>query len=311
MNCVICGTQMIQEPYEGVIIDRCPQCGGAWVDWGELGPIVQRRQVKFGMDKRVEQLAQAQEDQAPEQARQCPQCGKQMRRFNYAVTSGVFLDRCPDKHGIWLDPGELEQVQVVMEEFDREYSMAGPQEGPPVPGAKMCPRCDIPLHEMTYEGVVLDRCEKCGGTWCDEQELAEVVRIQHEQFSEDDFAEIRAEEEAAAVTTEEKIPDQYPCLVCGRMMNRMNYQYTSGIIIDRCPVGHGVWLDSSELGKVQVFSERWEAAGHEVAAKYQKALTQANAESERRMAEGIKEIKVSRLGVVNRFFQDLARRGVL
>ncbi len=179
--------------------------------------------------------------EGPEEPRHCPVCGQQMQRFNYAINTGVFLDRCPQKHGIWLDPGELEQVQIVMEEFDREYDMASSEEAPEVHGAKVCPRCDVPLAEFTYENVTLDRCPKCGGAWLDGEELAEVVATQHQQFSDDEFAEIRAEEQAAAVTTEEKIPDAYPCLICGRMMNRMNYQYTSGIIIDRCPVGHGVW----------------------------------------------------------------------
>jgi len=311
MQCVLCGVEMIPENYEGVIIDRCPDCGGVWVGQGELGPIIEGRQVEFAMDQRVEKLAEVGKDEGPEEPRHCPVCGQQMQRFNYAINTGVFLDRCPQKHGIWLDPGELEQVQIVMEEFDREYDMASSEEAPEVHGAKVCPRCDVPLAEFTYENVTLDRCPKCGGAWLDGEELAEVVATQHQQFSDDEFAEIRAEEQAAAVTTEEKIPDAYPCLICGRMMNRMNYQYTSGIIIDRCPVGHGVWLDSAELGKVQVFSERWAGKTDELAARYQSALAAAKAQSEKRIEEGIKEIKVSRVGPINRLFQNLARRGVL
>ena len=42
----------------------------------------------------------------------CPKCGDQMQTFQYAVNSGVLLDRCPNRHGLWLDPGELEQVHV-------------------------------------------------------------------------------------------------------------------------------------------------------------------------------------------------------
>lgn len=98
------------------------------------------------------------------------------------------------------------------------------------------------------------------------------------------------------------------CVICGTQMGQEPYE---GVIIDRCPVGHGVWLDSRELGKVQVFSERWEVVADEVAAKYQNALAQAKAESEKRIEEGIKKIKVSRVGAVNRFVQHLARRGVL
>ncbi len=61
---------------------------------------------------------------------------------------------------------------------------------------------------------------------------------------------------------------------------------------------------------MQVFSERWEAAADEVTVKYQSALA-AKAENEREIDKGIKEIKVSRVGPINRLFQNLARRGVL
>ena len=37
-------------------------------------------------------------------------------------------------------------------------------------------------------------------------------------------------------------------------MLRFNYQYSSGIFIDRCEQ-HGVWLDAGELKKIQIFAE--------------------------------------------------------
>ncbi len=36
MHCVHDGAQMRKELIEGVIIDRCPECGGVWFDGGEL-----------------------------------------------------------------------------------------------------------------------------------------------------------------------------------------------------------------------------------------------------------------------------------
>ncbi len=49
----------------------------------------------------------------------------------------------------------------------------------------------------------------------------------------------------------------------------------------------------------------------EVAARYQSAMAAAKAESEREIDADIKEIKVSRVGPINRLLQNLARRGVL
>ena len=39
-------------------------------------------------------------------ARSCPACSKSMDNFKFEET-GVWVDACPDNHGIWLDRGEL------------------------------------------------------------------------------------------------------------------------------------------------------------------------------------------------------------
>lgn len=38
-----------------------------------------------------------------------------------------------------------------------------------------CPRCDGKLHELTYEEVKIDRCDKCQGIWLDSGELERIV----------------------------------------------------------------------------------------------------------------------------------------
>ncbi|HEV8149578.1 MAG TPA: zf-TFIIB domain-containing protein [Gemmatimonadales bacterium] len=37
----------------------------------------------------------------------CPKCGASLLT---EMLHGVRVDRCPDCHGIWLDPGEVEQL---------------------------------------------------------------------------------------------------------------------------------------------------------------------------------------------------------
>ncbi len=34
-----CETKLAQEPFQAIVIDRCPTCGGVWLDPGELGEI--------------------------------------------------------------------------------------------------------------------------------------------------------------------------------------------------------------------------------------------------------------------------------
>lgn len=42
-KCPVCKTDMYEIERRGVIIDRCPECLGIWLDKGELDKIVERR----------------------------------------------------------------------------------------------------------------------------------------------------------------------------------------------------------------------------------------------------------------------------
>jgi len=38
-----------------------------------------------------------------------------------------------------------------------------------------CPKCGMDLMEITYEGVTLDRCVSCAGTWFDAGEMEHLM----------------------------------------------------------------------------------------------------------------------------------------
>ena len=40
-----------------------------------------------------------------------------------------------------------------------------------------------------------------------------------------------------------------PCVVCGQLMNRINYGHSSGVIVDVCR-DHGIWFDADELARI-------------------------------------------------------------
>jgi len=39
-----------------------------------------------------------------------------------------------------------------------------------------CPRCDGRLQEKTFEQVLIDTCDKCGGVWLDSGELEQLMK---------------------------------------------------------------------------------------------------------------------------------------
>jgi Zn-finger nucleic acid-binding protein len=121
-----------------------------------------------------------------------------------------------------------------------------------------CARCGskAKLKPEFYEGVEIDRCPSCKGVWLDDKELTKIVSLQQEKFS---TALIDSTLKAAfkGVTEEEKKTKEH-CPKCSEIMHPVNYSYSSGIVIDRCPQAHGVWLDFKELEKIQSHGEHWE-----------------------------------------------------
>lgn len=258
MICPSCHTTMQASPYEEVSIASCPKCQATWLDHAEIHKIIQTRAKDFSESERLAAIRQRGSDKRGQRSLHCPICQDQMLQLEYAVNSKVYLDRCPRNHGLFLDGGELEQVQIVMEEI-LKYSMASKSlDAVEADGALRCPRDGKLLAKSTYETETIDRCSTCGGVWCDDEELGRIVRCRVNKFSLDQEPDLIPDGKSAVLASGLELIDSLNCLVCGNTMRRVNYLYNSGIIIDRCTDAHGVWLDQSELERIQIFVERWD-----------------------------------------------------
>ncbi len=101
----------------GVVVDRCDECGGVWLDLGELENLTEapahaprRSPEELRAAAKVPQEATAPHTVREFEYRKCPICAALMHRRNFAGSSGVVVDECPT-HGVYLDPGELEAIQ--------------------------------------------------------------------------------------------------------------------------------------------------------------------------------------------------------
>ena len=113
-----------------------------------------------------------------------------------------------------------------------------------------CPRCHLPLRREEYEGVEIDLCDSCWGTWLDSGELAEILESQELEFSDEE-----SERVLSLMTASKPGPrGQLLCPRCGSFMEQLAYSGTVELVIDRCPKD-GVWLDAGELKKAQVLAE--------------------------------------------------------
>lgn len=106
MDCPTCRNAMITLELAKVEIDHCVECGGIWLDAGELELLMDNSQ------KAASLLESFQE--APSQAekpRKCPICDKKMAKIVVGAGSPILLlDKCRRGDGLWFDSGELQDV---------------------------------------------------------------------------------------------------------------------------------------------------------------------------------------------------------
>lgn len=104
MNCPVCNDPMLILELNQVEIDSCFNCGGIWLDKGELEILieneVERKKLldSFKLHNKVK-----------EKKLKCPACRKKMLKVETGNTNTI-IDKCPNEHGIWFDKGELEKV---------------------------------------------------------------------------------------------------------------------------------------------------------------------------------------------------------
>jgi Zn-finger nucleic acid-binding protein len=102
----------------------------------------------------------------------------------------------------------------------------------------LCPACKEPLIAFELEGVEIDHCVACGGTWLDAGELeliAELASVTPGPLSE------------ALETAGQGTRTRRRCPRCRRKLRAVRIGRDTTVEVDRCPLGHGIWFDAGEL----------------------------------------------------------------
>jgi Zn-finger nucleic acid-binding protein len=106
--------------YEGQQVHFCGTCWGYWLTRIQLDQITSGVTYRFG--KREAKTIGQSHDSGGDVDRQgsereavsCPVCGARMTRKRYATNCAVEIDEC-NQHGLWLDTGEIKDLQVFIE----------------------------------------------------------------------------------------------------------------------------------------------------------------------------------------------------
>jgi len=122
MKCPVCGKEMVEENFGGVVVDLCRiGCNGIWFDWMELTKL----------DEQNEGLGAALEDaldnpRVNDESRgkiDCPKCGIPMYKHIHLRTKEIDVDECVNCGAFFLDSGELKATRdtYMSDEEEKEY----------------------------------------------------------------------------------------------------------------------------------------------------------------------------------------------
>ncbi len=104
--CPVCRGSLVSYEFQGVEIDRCLECGGTWLDAGELELLVEL--VGFDARPLAERIRAAKLLRRGK--RHCPRCPRRLQVIEVGEAQAIEIDRCPIEHGLWLDRGEMEAL---------------------------------------------------------------------------------------------------------------------------------------------------------------------------------------------------------
>lgn len=121
MDCPRCKLSLTASEYEGESVHFCGNCWGYWLSRPKLLRIARGIDYSFAKEEtRAVQQVFAQEGDANRQGTEaepigCPECGTMMEIKLYSDRCPVKIDECQE-HGIWLDTGEIKDLQVFIEQ---------------------------------------------------------------------------------------------------------------------------------------------------------------------------------------------------
>ncbi len=211
-KCIKCEDTALKKVFfigcSDIILDYCSNCGGFWLDGGELGLInkelkeimpiegkglaeflssvhipywykrIRKKSEKLSEKTGVLPLKQAQLKK--QTTYKCPACRANLNE--YAIY-GINIEGCPQCKGIWTDKDELRKLKDRSEKhswgtlrwMDNETEAIEDVIG--MNSKRYCPKCDNrKLLSVSFGDslVIIDWCPSCHGIWLDKEEFTEI-----------------------------------------------------------------------------------------------------------------------------------------
>lgn len=204
--------------YSDIVLDHCENCGGFWLDGGELDLInkelekvmpvtgrgfsdfvnnvhlpywhkrIKRKSGDVDFEVSVPPIKGAEEIEQSEY--NCPVCHPEVKMDLYLL-NGVEFEACPNCRGVYLDKDELRKLKDrsenetwlklnwIDDEIDEMETALASESN------RFCPKCPGSKMVVGYYGksdIMIDWCPKCGGIWLDGGEFRQIVDYLKDQL---------------------------------------------------------------------------------------------------------------------------------
>ena len=119
MLCPRCDVSLQEQEYEGERVLFCDLCWGYWLTQPQLESILNTIQYKFS-DAEADAATHTMTLEgdvnlqgSEQEVIRCPECAQELDKANVS-NCPVIVDQC-EAHGIWLDTGEIKDLQIFLE----------------------------------------------------------------------------------------------------------------------------------------------------------------------------------------------------
>ena len=113
------------------------------------------------------------------------------------------------------------------------------------------------MNDEKYEDVLIHLCEGCKGIWLERNNLS-LITERHEQKIDATVLDTvkMGPGDPQLLKSDRDMNRKLRCPACNKSLTLVNYGYSSGILVDHCDNGCGVFLDDHELELVQAWFEK-------------------------------------------------------
>jgi Zn-finger nucleic acid-binding protein len=214
INCQRCDVAELSKVFfigcSDIVLDYCRNCGGFWLDGGELDVInnklaeimpvegkgfsefindihlpywhkrIKRKSSETDFKVEVPPIKGAKLESETEYV--CPACSENLNLYK---VFGIKIEACPRCKGIFLEKDELRSLKdkstkgtwLTLRWMDDEVEAI--EKSKAMLSKRLCPKCSKVKFISTHFGesrIILDWCPHCHGVWLDGEEFQEILQ---------------------------------------------------------------------------------------------------------------------------------------